>query len=43
MIKFGSRTTLFIPAEAAVVWQVKTGDSVSAGETVLGKITKTQK
>ncbi len=35
MIKFGSRTTLFLPADSRVEWRVKIGDRVKAGETVL--------
>ncbi|MDR3211609.1 MAG: phosphatidylserine decarboxylase [Planctomycetota bacterium] len=35
MIKFGSRTTLFLPREGGVEWRVATGDRVKAGETVL--------
>jgi len=38
MIKFGSRTTIFIPEAAKVTWQVKVGDKVTAGETILGLI-----
>lgn len=38
MIKFGSRTSLFVPADAKVEWQVRVGDKVKAGETVLGVI-----
>lgn len=35
MIKFGSRTTLFMSTDAPVEWRVKVGDKVKAGETVL--------
>ncbi len=37
MIKFGSRTTLFLPADAEIEWLVKVGDAVRAGETVLAR------
>jgi len=35
MIRFGSRTTVFLPASDALEWRVKVGDKVKAGETVL--------
>lgn len=35
MIKFGSRTTLFMAKDAEIEWKVKIGDPVKAGETVL--------
>lgn len=35
MIKFGSRTTLFIAPDTRIEWRVKIGDRVKAGETVL--------
>lgn len=38
MIKFGSRTTLFISPDAPIEWMVKVGDSVKAGETVIARI-----
>ncbi len=38
MIKFGSRTTLFLSPEAKIVWKVKIGDQVRAGETVLAVV-----
>ena len=38
MIKFGSRTTLFLSRDARVEWKVKVGDPVKAGETVLATI-----
>lgn len=38
MIKFGSRTSLFVPEDARIEWRVKPGDRVKAGETVLGEI-----
>lgn len=38
MIKFGSRTTLFLSADAHVEWLVKVGDKVKAGETVLARV-----
>ena len=40
MIKFGSRTSLFVPADAQVEWRVKPGDKVRAGETILGVYTQ---
>ena len=39
MIKFGSRTELWIPAETAHVVKVKKGDRVKCGETVLIELT----
>ncbi|MBN1256400.1 MAG: phosphatidylserine decarboxylase family protein [Planctomycetes bacterium] len=38
MIKFGSRTELYLPAEAAFAVQAKVGDKVYAGTTVLGEL-----
>lgn len=38
MIKFGSRTTLFLSMDAEVEWKVKVGDPVKAGETVLAVV-----
>ncbi len=38
MIKFGSRTTLFLSPDAEIEWLVKTGDAVRAGETVLARV-----
>lgn len=35
MIKFGSRTTLFMSQDRPVEWRVKVGDKVKAGVTVL--------
>lgn len=35
MIKFGSRTTLLLSMDADIVWKVKVGDKVRAGETIL--------
>ena len=35
MIKFGSRTTLFLSPDMEIEWKVKVGDKVKAGETVL--------
>lgn len=35
MIKFGSRTTLFLSPDREVDWKVKVGDKVKAGETIL--------
>ena len=40
MIKFGSRTELFLPAEPWMEITVKTGDKVYAGETVVARIIK---
>lgn len=38
MIKFGSRTTLFLSRDAEIEWLVKTGDRVKAGETPVARI-----
>ena len=38
MMKFSSRTDLLIPVENEVVWNVKIGDKVEAGATILGKL-----
>ena len=38
MIKFGSRTELFLPAESWVELTVKLGDKLRAGETVVAKV-----
>lgn len=38
MIKFGSRTELFFPAEEGFLLQVRVGDRVRAGETVLVRL-----
>lgn len=38
MIKFGSRTTLFLSKDVEIEWKVAVGDSVKAGETVLAII-----
>ena len=38
MIKFGSRTTLFLSPDAKIEWAVKVGDKVKAGETVIARI-----
>lgn len=38
MIKFGSRTTLFLSPDAKIEWAVKVGDPVKAGETVVARI-----
>lgn len=38
MIKFGSRTTLFMSTDSEIEWCVSVGDKVKAGETVLAKI-----
>lgn len=39
MIKFGSRTTLYVSPDAEISWQVKVGDAVQAGRTVLATVT----
>lgn len=38
MIKFGSRTTLYLSDDSAVEWLVKIGDKVKAGETILARV-----
>ncbi|MCC8189972.1 MAG: phosphatidylserine decarboxylase [Planctomycetes bacterium] len=38
MIKFGSRTTLFLSPDADIQWHVRPGDKVKAGETVLASV-----
>ncbi|MCC8109568.1 MAG: phosphatidylserine decarboxylase [Planctomycetes bacterium] len=38
MIKFGSRTTLFLSRDAEVEWKVKVGDTVRAGSTILAVV-----
>lgn len=38
MIKFGSRTTLFLSRDAEIEWRVAVGDPVKAGETVLAVV-----
>lgn len=38
MIKFGSRTELYVPVDAGFALQVKVGDKVRAGSSVLGAI-----
>lgn len=38
MIKFGSRTTLFMSRDAKIEWKVKIGDPVKAGETILAVV-----
>ncbi len=40
MIKFGSRTTLFLSQDAEIEWLVNIGDTVKAGETILARIKK---
>jgi biotin carboxyl carrier protein len=37
MIKFGSRTELYVPARDDVKCLVKAGDKVKAGETIVAK------
>lgn len=39
MIKFGSRTEIYLPAEPWIELTVKIGDKVCAGETVVAKVT----
>jgi len=43
MIKFGSRTELFLPAEPWLEVTVKIGDKVYAGETVVARVVETEK
>jgi hypothetical protein len=38
MIKFGSRTEVWVPRALNVRWRVRIGDRVRAGETVLGEL-----
>jgi len=38
MIKFGSRTELFLPGKEFVKIKVKNGDRVFAGETIIAEI-----
>ena len=38
MIKFGSRTELFVPKDAAFELAVAVGQKVAAGETILGRL-----
>lgn len=38
MIKFGSRTTLFLSPDRRVEWRVRVGDKVKAGETILAEV-----
>lgn len=38
MIKFSSRTSIYLPIDTPISWQVKVGDPVRAGATVLGKL-----
>ncbi len=38
MIKFGSRTTLFLSRDVDIEWKVSVGDAVKAGETVLAVV-----
>lgn len=38
MMKFSSRTDLIIPANTNVIWNVKIGDKVEAGRTVIGRL-----
>ncbi len=43
MIKFGSRTELYLPAENWMKLTVKIGDKVYAGETIVAKIAESEK
>ncbi len=38
MIKLGSRTEVWLPADASVTWRVGIGDAVKGGLTVLGEL-----
>ncbi|GHV20997.1 phosphatidylserine decarboxylase proenzyme [Planctomycetales bacterium] len=38
MMKFSSRTDLLVPVKSGVTWQIKIGDAVFAGTSVLGKL-----
>lgn len=38
MIKFGSRTELYVPRHAVSSWRIRVGDRTRAGETVLGEL-----
>lgn len=38
MMKFSSRTDLIIPADCNVIWNVKIGDKVEAGRTIIGRL-----
>ncbi|MCL2001358.1 MAG: phosphatidylserine decarboxylase [Planctomycetes bacterium] len=40
MIKFGSRTTLFLSPDAEIEWLVKVGDPVKAGETMVARLAR---
>jgi hypothetical protein len=40
MIKFGSRTELYLPAQTTAKFLVKKGDKVKAGTTILAKYDK---
>jgi phosphatidylserine decarboxylase len=40
MIKFGSRTELYLPAEKNIVLSVKVGDRVYSGSSVVGRVVK---
>jgi len=43
MIKFGSRTELYLPAQTTAKFLVKKGDKVKAGITILAKYDRTNK
>lgn len=38
MMKFSSRTDLIIPADCNVIWNIKIGDKVEAGRTIIGRL-----
>lgn len=42
MIKFGSRTTLFLSNDVEIEWLVGVGDKVKAGETVVARVKRIQ-
>ena len=42
MIKFGSRTELFLPNEDFIKLNVKIGDTVRAGTTIIAKVSAPQ-
>jgi len=38
MIKFGSRTELYIPAKSGISLNIKVGDRVHAGTSIIAKV-----
>ena len=38
MMKFSSRTDFIIPADSNIVWNIKIGDKVEAGSTIIGRL-----